>query len=348
MTLSSRPMELVVRKGSKQRHRRYAELQSLTARWLIVLSLCVLGSPALAFSCSMSATTIAFGNLDVTTGAAVSSTGTLTLTCSGVPSNHYLLMCVSLDGGSAYNSTSRLMNSTGGAQLADQLYTNSGDTTPWGSWPLNLYGGGYSWTPYGTNSNGTWTATVYGSVLANQQTVTAGNYSSTVNLYFTYDQHSYANGGSDSSFTCPDSRNQGNASTSFTVSATVVSNCNVSAANLNFGTVGTLTSNVDASSTMNVTCTNGAPYDVGLSAGNGTGATVTNRKMTSGGGATVNYALYQNSGRTTNWGNTVGTDTVSGTGTGSAQALTVYGRIPSQVTPAPATYTDTIVVTVTY
>jgi spore coat protein U-like protein len=58
--------------------------------------------------------------------------------------------------------------------------------------------------------------------------------------------------------------------------------------------------------------------------------------------------LYSDSGRTTNWGNTVGTDTVSGTGTGSAQSLTAYGRIPSQPTPAPATYSDTIVVTLTY
>jgi spore coat protein U-like protein len=42
--------------------------------------------------------------------------------------------------------------------------------------------------------------------------------------------------------------------------------------------------------------------------------------MKSGGGALINYALYSNSGRTTNWGDTVGIDTVSGTGTGSAQS----------------------------
>jgi len=48
------------------------------------------------------------------------------------------------------------------------------------------------------------------------------------------------------------------------------------------------------------------------------------------------------------WGNTIGTNTVASTGTGAAQSFTVYGRIPSQTTPAPATYTDTITVTVTY
>jgi spore coat protein U-like protein len=66
------------------------------------------------------------------------------------------------------------------------------------------------------------------------------------------------------------------------------------------------------------------------------------------GATTVSYALYSNGGRTTNWGNTVGTDTVSGNGTGASQNYTVYGQIPTQTTPAPATYTDTIIVTVTY
>ena len=92
---------------------------------------------------------------------------------------------------------------------------------------------------------------------------------------------------------------------------------------------------------------NWRPYNIGLSAGTATGATVTTRQMTNG-AATVSYALYSNAGMTTNWGNTVGTDTVGGTGSGNNQSYTVYGQVPAQTTPAPATYTDTIVVTVTY
>jgi spore coat protein U-like protein len=57
---------------------------------------------------------------------------------------------------------------------------------------------------------------------------------------------------------------------------------------------------------------------------------------------------YTDSGRTIVWGNTVGTDTVSATGNGASQSYTVFGRVPAQTTPAPATYTDTITVTVTY
>ena len=134
----------------------------------------------------------------------------------------------------------------------------------------------------------------------------------------------------------------------FTVQMTIAASCTiVSASTLNFGSQGVLAANVDQTSTLQVQCTNTTPYNIGLNAGTGTGATVATRKMTSG-GATINYSLYTDIGRTTLWGNTVGTDTVAATGSGAAQNYTVYGRVPPQTTPAPATYTDTITVTVTY
>ena len=62
-------------------------------------------------------------------------------------------------------------------------------------------------------------------------------------------------------------------------------------------------------------------------------SSVTARKLKGGpSNELINYAIYSNSGRTTNWGNTVGTDTVAGTGNGSAQTLQVYGRVPAQTT----------------
>ena len=134
----------------------------------------------------------------------------------------------------------------------------------------------------------------------------------------------------------------------FTVQMTVTSSCVInSASTLNFGSQGVLVANVDNSSTVQVQCTNTTPYNIGLDAGTGSGATVTTRKMTNGAN-TINYSLYSDSGRTTVWGNTVGTNTVSGTGNGASQNYTVYGRVPPQTTPTAATYTDTITVTVTY
>jgi len=135
---------------------------------------------------------------------------------------------------------------------------------------------------------------------------------------------------------------------SFSVTMTLNASCTiVSTATLNFGSQGVLTANVDQTTTLQVQCTNTTPYNIGLDAGAGTGATVTTRKLTSGAN-TVNYSLYSDSGRTTVWGNTVGTNTVSATGSGASQTYTIYGRVPPQTTPAPGTYTDTITVTVTY
>ena len=136
------------------------------------------------------------------------------------------------------------------------------------------------------------------------------------------------------------------ATQSFNVSVTVVSGCAVAATNLAFGAyTGPL---INSTSTVTVTCTNTTPYNVGLNAGTATGATVTNRKMTGPGGALLRYSLSQDSGHSTNWGNTVGTDTEAGTGSGGAQGLTVYGQLPAGQVVTPGAYTDTITVTVTY
>jgi spore coat protein U-like protein len=137
------------------------------------------------------------------------------------------------------------------------------------------------------------------------------------------------------------------ATSNFTVQVAITATCIINSATLNFGSQGVLTANVDQTSTLQVQCTNTTTYNIGLDAGTGSGATVAVRKMTSG-GATVNYSLYSDAARTTVWGDTIGTNTVAATGNGAVQNYTIYGRIPPQTTPAPATYTDTITVTVTY
>jgi spore coat protein U-like protein len=131
----------------------------------------------------------------------------------------------------------------------------------------------------------------------------------------------------------------------FTVGATVSSQCAVSASTLDFGTVGLLLANTDLTSTVTVQCASGVAYQVGLD--NGQHATGTTRRM-QGPGGLVTYDLYRNTTRTQRWGNTINTDTVVGSGNGSNQNLTVYGRVPNQATPSAGTYNDTITVTVTY
>lgn len=139
-------------------------------------------------------------------------------------------------------------------------------------------------------------------------------------------------------------------STTFTVSSTVVATCNVSATAMDFGSMlpTPIQSNVDATSSIIATCSNTVPYSIALSAGTGAGASVAVRRMTSG-SDTMNYQLYTDSQRTSLWGDgTSGTTVSNQTGTGSAQTITVYGRIPTGQTPPVGSYTDTITVTVSF
>lgn len=138
------------------------------------------------------------------------------------------------------------------------------------------------------------------------------------------------------------------ASTSFAVTATVNASCSISANPLAFGGYDPFSASPnDALTTLSATCTATTPYTVGLNAGTGSGATVATRKMTSSSN-TLNYSLYQDAARTTVWGSTIGTDTVAGTGIGTAQSLTVYGRIPASQNVPAGNYNDTIIVTITY
>ena len=80
----------------------------------------------------------------------------------------------------------------------------------------------------------------------------------------------------------------------------------------------------------------------------GAGATFPARRMTSGGNTLV-YTLFTDPGRGTVWGDgTGGSSLANGSGNGAAQAITVYGRIPSGQAVATGTYTDTITVTINF
>jgi len=134
----------------------------------------------------------------------------------------------------------------------------------------------------------------------------------------------------------------------FNVTIVIQADCAVTApAALDFGTVGVLSANTDATADIQVVCTSSTAYEIGLDAGTTAGGTTTDRLMTDGSN-TVTYRLYQDASRTVNWGETLTTDTLSSTGTGATQSHTVYGRVPSQTTPAAGSYSDTITVTVTF
>jgi spore coat protein U-like protein len=282
---------------------------------LAVLSLLVFGArPAAAAQCGVSSSNIQFGNF---TGATIHITGTLTLNCpNGAPYQ------VSLDAGTGSGATitTRSMTGPGSVLLGYQLFRDSAYTTNWG----NTSGTGWV-TGTGTGSNQN--LTIYAQLPANVYAPTGSYTDSSITVSVT-----------GSGLTTVTSH--------FNVKATVQANCQIAAGTLNFGTYSGLL--INSTSIISVTCTNTTTYNVGLNAGTATGATVTNRSMTGPAGALLGYKLFSNSGFTVNWGNTVGTNTLAGTGTGIAKSLTVYGQLPAGQSANPGSYTDTITATITY
>ena len=133
---------------------------------------------------------------------------------------------------------------------------------------------------------------------------------------------------------------------SMDISATVVATCVVSTTPMAFGDYTGL--QAVSTATVSITCTNTTPYNVGLGVGLGAGATVTTRAMTGPAAAVLNYSLTSDAAHAVNWGTTVATDTIAGTGNGVAQPLTVYGLVAAGQFVAPGVFTDTVVATVTY
>ena len=136
--------------------------------------------------------------------------------------------------------------------------------------------------------------------------------------------------------------------TTFKVTADVTASCTIAAADLDFAAYNPGGSAVPGQSSITVHCTNGTTWNVGLNAGVFSGATTSTRKMTGPGSFALAYGLFTDSAHTTSWGNIVGTDTESGTGTGIDQVLNVYGLVPASQNVGAGHYEDTITATVTF
>ena len=154
----------------------------------------------------------------------------------------------------------------------------------------------------------------------------------------------------------------GTATGTLNISLTINASCTVnggSSALLNFGSyTGVPTGPLSQNTTFTVTCSNLAPYNVGLSAGaNGSSTSARLMKGTAH-AATVGYSLYlptgKNSGSstctTTNWDDYPGgTNTGADTGTATAQTWTVCGNVPTASLPSTLAvdgYTDVVAIDV--
>ncbi|CAJ0781238.1 hypothetical protein LMG18090_01293 [Ralstonia mannitolilytica] len=299
-----------------------------------------------AQSCSVTGTTVNFGNISPVQAGNTDVTTTLTVNCSGfLFQGSVARACLNLGIGSGAGGVSPRVMTAGTNQLQYNLFADSARSIVWGQRttpstpPISVD------VPLGIFGAGSANVTVYGRVPGGQTTLPAGAYSqsfsgSSATVY------ALPNPGANTCATITSYPS----TFSLSVSANLISDCLISATNMNFGTSGLLNSALTATSAITVNCTNQSPWTLALSAGSGSGATMSNRLLTrSGGSQTVGYNLFTSARYSSVWGDgTSGTATVTGTGTGVSQVSTVYGRVPAQTTPQAGTYTDTIIVTVSY
>ena len=287
-------------------------------RSLLVAVLLVLAPAAAhaALVCTLAPTGVAFG---VFSGPQLTTVGAITIKCTG--GGNINNATLSLSTGSSGTYASRQMNN-GPNKLLYNLYSDPAFTQIWGD------GTGGS-VPVTTASG---PQIIFNQIYAKipaQAEPSAGAYSDEIIA----------------TLTCP-----GNAcntvTTPFFVTTNIQPECAISATNLVFGDY--TQAQLDGQSQISLTCTTGTTWNVGLNAGNFPGATVTTRRMSGPGNSSLLYSLYQNPARTLNWGNTIGSDTVSGIGTGGVQTLPVYGRVPATQSVGPGGYVDTIIGVITF
>lgn len=323
--------------------------------FLLLMGLGALPAQA-STTCSASLSDINFGPVNPF-GSQVDVTATLNYSCtiSSILSSSRVRMCFSIGAGAqgAGNFNPRQMTS-GANPLYFNLYKDSGRSLIWGT-RSNSYGAVEATLEIGAllgSASASGSFTVYGRVPAGQTTAVPGNYSnafsgSHTELVYQYNEFLLGLLGYPASCTSG-GNGSGSGSFAFTAQAQATAQCDPSftVENIDFGTRGLLVSNYDTTAIVKPRCTNTTPYQLGLN--NGLNASGSTRRMKSAAGNHVSYELYRDNGYSQRWGNTQGSDTVAGTGTGSAQNVTIYGRVAPQPTPRAGAYSDTVTVTIYY
>lgn len=135
-------------------------------------------SATVADNCTLSASSVAFGNIDVTSGSAATATGGITVKCTNGTS---WSATASVGGGSGASvATRKMTHGTDATKTLNYvLYTDSGRSTVWGNGTS-----GSAITDTGTGSDQA--KTIYASVPTGQHAATLGSYSDSVTVTVTY------------------------------------------------------------------------------------------------------------------------------------------------------------------
>lgn len=122
--------------------------------------------------------------------------------------------------------------------------------------------------------------------------------------------------------------------------------CTVDVSPLLFGNINPLDGvDVDSATTLSVTCPSDTAYVATANAGTGS---YTDRRM-NGSQGNLAYQLYTEASRTLVWGDgSAGTNAIAGTAGAAGTMHNIYGRIPSQPMAVPGSYSDTLLITISY
>ena len=122
--------------------------------------------------------------------------------------------------------------------------------------------------------------------------------------------------------------------------------CTFNVTGVNFGSYDVFSNAaLDSTGNIDVNCPSGVGYSMALTAGGGTHA----QRVMSSGSHRLNYNLYTAANRAVVWGDaTSGTVTVNGTGIGVNVNHAVYGRIPALQNVHAGSYSDIVIVELTF
>ena len=302
----------------------------------ILISCFGLAGRADAFSCTATVT-LNFGTIDLTAGSAIAGQGTVAVDCSGGSAGQILRACPGI-------ATPRQMTRTAGGQITYELYSDVAHTSVWGQTSGNIYPPPVDVT-LNSGGSGSNSIQIYGLIAASQ---TAAPTTVANSVYAQSPAVAVGSADAAGGPACASIGALNASSGSAVISATYLPVCTIAANPLAFGSVTSLQSAIDAQTSISTRCSSGTPYEIWLDGGL-TNTTNPSQRAMQHGSDRLTYGLYQNSHRTSPWGDVPGSNVLGGTGNGQTIALPVYGRIStSQVTPPPGNYSDTVIATVNY
>ena len=301
-------------------------------RAIVFAGLLLIAGTALGQTCSFFPAPGAanFGNYSVfATGGPQTTTPTFNVRCTANNMTAYILF--SRGTNSASFNPRTLLNAASGNRLNYNLYIDAANTQIWGD-----LSAGTSFKTVTLPTANTPLVTpipIYGSLTLGADVV-AGSYTDSITVTMWWNNGAWQN-----------------TSTTLNVSATVLSECTVSAFAINFGTYEPVVANastpLDSTSTINVFCTKNTIGNITLD--NGLNFSAGARRMKSGTNF-MTYEVYRDAARTTVW-NAVninsGTSVSKNTGLG-APGFIAYGRIPAGQDVVAGSYSDTLQSVVNY